>query len=817
MKRGIQMKIVNIVWDEIESALNKNIQDKINEYFNQTQIRKKFYSAMQKNNEFFIENYGNKIYYNNLDKYIHNGNIRLDNYEYISSFYFTLMLIFLENDNSLIGENRFIEYHWTKFNSFFSEFENYGKEIKKFFEYSYNIFKKTFCSLSDENKKLSMDLKSDFHNELDKTLQKIFDFFTKNELEKNIQTKENSSFKATSDNYINDDNNEYIEKYNDSLFLEASFDDANKALLKDVYVSPKIDCNFGNWISNRDSRILLQYGKAGIGKTSFVSWAICKNYFNLKCHTLELRSHINEINSNKAWESLKKCFKCGDDSLYEEKILILDGLDEVCVLKKSFNGYNFINNLESSLRNKFGRKIRIIITSREGYFNSVNLTNNICIKKIEWDNQSVNNWCDSYSNVHRNKKEWCENFKKEYNRLNNDDKRKDIFCAPIILYICCVKDIDISKHDTVTGIYDEAFNLIGKRKHNSLDFIDENSYIINKQFTKEIAFQMFLNDKLEDILNSELVNLAKDKTLKWIKINKADYDNELEFKKLFALNHFSFNRNDSVEFAHKTVGEYFAALKIYEDYFKNIFNTEPKNYAEKMWSNIFQAFRYKTIPIDILEYLIGLIKKNSGEKWIKSFFDNYYIGIEQQLLFTSVKFESEYNTKYFVLSDQMCLAFRNLTWLLTSLGFNNFKFKATKKNLSILASYLSGDVNLKDWKKLSCINLNRANLSRSNFSGVSFSGATFKRAELNGAIFENASLSSVNLNGANLTDADFRGVIFRDVNNGGKLIHIKLLESDLPKYDKYVKEKKIEFVKPVINCKENKIYNPKTNRMEFPK
>ena len=35
--------------------------------------------------------------------------------------------------------------------------------------------------------------------------------------------------------------------------------------------------------------------------------------------------------------------------------------------------------------------------------------------------------------------------------------------------------------------------------------------------------------------------------------------------------------------------------------------------------------------------------------------------------------------------------------------------------------------------------------------------------------------------------------------------------------NKYIKEKKIEFVKPVINCKENKIYNPKTNRMEFPK
>lgn len=802
------MGIVNILFDEI---IDENIHDKINEYFNQIQIRKNFSLAMKKNDEFFIENYGNKTYYNNLDNYIHNGNIPIDNYENISSFYFTLMLIFLGNNNSLIGENRFVECHWLKFNSFFSGFGNYSNEIKKFFENSYKIFKETFCNLSNENKKLSIDLKSDLHNELDNLSKKFFDFFTKKEVEKN------NHFNVAPDYHIYDDNDEYIEKYNDALFLEESFKDENKAVLKDVYVSPKIDCDFCDWLSNRYSRILLLYGKAGIGKTSFISWAICKNYFNFKCHTLELRSHINEISSNRAWESLKKCFKCDDDSLYEEKILILDGLDEVCVLKNGFDGYKFINNLESSLHNKFGRKIRIIITSREGYFNPVNLTNNICIKKIEWDTKSVNDWCDSYSDIHKNKKEWCENFKKEYNRLNNNDKRKEIFCAPIILYICCVNDIDISKHDTVTGIYDEAFNVIGRRKHNMLGFIDENSYIINKQFTKEIAFQMFLNDKLEDILNSDLVKLAKEKTLKWMKNNKSDYDKELEFQKLFALNHFSFNRNDSVEFAHKTVGEYFTALKIYEDYFENIFNTEPKNYAKQMWSNIFQAFRYKTIPIDILEYLIGLIKKNSGEKWIKNFFDNYYIGIEQQLLFTSVIFESEYNTKYFVLSEQMCLAFRNLTWLLTSLGFNNIKFKATKKNLCILASYLRGDVNLKEWKKLSCINLNRANLSGSNFSGVSFAGATFKRAELNGAIFENASLSSVNLNGANLTDADFRGVIFRDVNNGGKLIHIKLLESDLPKYDKYIKERKIEFVKPVITCKENKIYNPKTNRMEFPK
>lgn len=112
---------------------------------------------------------------------------------------------------------------------------------------------------------------------------------------------------------------------------------------------------------------------------------------------------------------------------------------------------------------------------------------------------------------------------------------------------------------------------------------------INRQFTKELAFQMFLNDKLEDALGADWVSIAREKTIQWGQKRYSAENIILEFKKIFALNHFAFNKSDAVEFAHKTVGEYFVSVKIYEDFFKHILEKTPKS----IWRNIFNAFRYK--------------------------------------------------------------------------------------------------------------------------------------------------------------------------------------------------------------------------------
>lgn len=82
---------------------------------------------------------------------------------------------------------------------------------------------------------------------------------------------------------------------------------------------------------------------------------LLNNNFTQDCHILELRQCIHILDSNKPWESIKKSFRCMCDDEYQNKVLILDGLDEVCVLKNEFDGYEFIENLSNTLRTGFGR------------------------------------------------------------------------------------------------------------------------------------------------------------------------------------------------------------------------------------------------------------------------------------------------------------------------------------------------------------------------------------------------------------------------------------------------------------------------------
>ena len=684
---------------------------------------------------------------------------------------------------------------------------------------------------------------------------------------------------------IHDDNDEYKMKYQDTLFLEAEVDDNKKAALKDVYIIPNIKTNNLNtefdlqkWMQDCDSRIVLLYGKAGIGKTSLLSWIAFTNSFKQECHILELRKYSQNINIKNPWVSIKKCFNCENDSAYENKIIILDGLDEICVLNNEFNGNIFIDNLRKNISTGFGRNIRIIITSRMGYFKEIEKNIHIDSLTIGWSEDTVIKWCDAYCSFHQNRKLWSESFKKAYNSLDKMDKRKDIFCSPLILYICCIFQIDISKHKSVASIYDEAFNIVGKRRYNELDVFSEKTFEINWQFTKELAFQMFINDKLEDTLQSDFVHKAKQKVIKWAQRKNIEETIEPEFKKLYAINHFSFNRNEAVEFAHKTVVEYFVAVKIYEDFFEHILDEsiEESDNNTEVWHNIFNAFRYKKIPMDIMKYLTELIIKKKNDTWKNKFFKAYYIGIKEQALTTVAELKSEYSTSHTGLINQIHIAFRNLTWFLTYIGFNNKHFNNTSEQLEILSSYIKGDVNLSGWAKLdylnlsnidleganlstTClnnVNLNQTNLSDANLQNTTIRFAFFQNTSLKNAYLQNAHLedthfTDVCLLGAKLTDthlertsffrtslidahldgAHLDGATFKSVNLQGAnlkrasiervyfegaLSDIYLLESDLPKYDECVLQGDVNFFQPIVETNDKrKKYNPKTNRMEI--
>lgn len=100
---------------------------------------------------------------------------------------------------------------------------------------------------------------------------------------------------------------------------------------------------------------------------------------------------------------------------------------------------------------------------------------------------------------------------------------------------------------------------------------------------------------------------------------------------------------------------------------------------------------------------------------------------------------------------------------------------------------------------LSGANLSDANLSGVNLSGTYLSGANLFGVNLSGANLSNADLFGVNLSGAKLTGTDLRNTNVNHVTfNSTTFFMIKLLKSDLPKYNDYVKNGNLSINNPII-------------------
>ena len=652
---------------------------------------------------------------------------------------------------------------------------------------------------------------------------------------------------------IADDNEEYNIIYTKALFMENEVGDSKAATLKNVFIKPSLENDritleekLKTWRNSSNintdkytyanSSVFLLYGKAGVGKSSFTSYIISENILGDKCHAVALRKYADKLNHKRAWESVKEIYECSDEKLYKGTVLILDGLDEVCVLQQGFDGKAFIEDLTDNIPNG----VKILITSRnyEGYFNEVEATYDLTIETIIWTNMQIKEWCEFYVQVHKCKENWCTEFLSKYNELDDYDKRKEIFCIPIILYICCVSEIDIEEHNSVAGIYDTAFKNIGGREHSrrnrsrELTELDRRQFDINWQYTKELAFQMFLNNTLESALGNDLVNAAKAMTAKICNTTEADIQPETD--RYYAVFHFVSQKSEGIEFAHKTVGEYFTAVKLYEDYFANTLTDMSDESVEDIWKNIFQAFRYKKIPEDIMQYFAELVKARktkdkcaeetkSYSEWRGCFIDSYYKGMQEQLLWKMMTQNTNYNLKEnFLLPEQVAIAFRNLTWFLAAIDFDNSNITAEKKiYVHIIESFFirsfNMDVNLYLWQHLSGIDLSGAYLRGAYLRGAYLRGANLNYANLNSAHLRAVDLNYADLNYANLIGADLNGADLNGADlNGAHLNGVHLLESDLPQFDEFIKNDNVKLINPIIDDVDmtKYFYDPKTNRMK---
>ena len=600
---------------------------------------------------------------------------------------------------------------------------------------------------------------------------------------------------------------EYIRSYNRPLFLEADSDIS----LNSVYVDPIVEDNGNNitdeiynWYEYDDEKILIIKGAAGIGKTSLVSRIIADTYGhsdfknNLERENvfpIILRSNIEAFenaSSNKTPIAIIKDILDVRSEDIQNSLIILDGFDELALLSKGFDCRKFLDDLVDDLDNL--ETTKVLITSRP--MDEINVDiENVKIKSIVWKKDQVIAWCEKFKNASEkdSEKQWCGEFIANYDDLaqnDSDGNKMDIFKAPMILYLACHSDSKISANETVGEFYDRVFRAIASREHlkkhiapNVLKNKSEKENIINWQFTKELAYQMFLHNTLI-LSNLKLIENAEDRTAEvLVKRGIIANKNDLEIDKLkyLAVTHFAKETTNEkgIEFAHKTVYEYFTAVKLYEDYFAEITEDYPEpnedhEMLEKVWTNIIEAFRYKFIDEDIFNYLNKMElpvyngkAKDKGKCFDFKTFVKYFVkGMEQKILadLAIKKRVNEYVVNDYIIITQIQCAFRNLTWFLTGHGYCNEDDNMACKRFDELVSNYCGDLNLNNWKlsgaylenvDLSFANLIETDLSRADLRGADLRWAHLSEANLYGADLRGADLSVADLSGANLNGARY--------------------------------------------------------------
>ena len=603
---------------------------------------------------------------------------------------------------------------------------------------------------------------------------------------------------------ISDDLYEYIKSYNRPLFLE----DDTGVSLGSVYVDPviegtenRITDEIYDWYEYGDEKILIVKGAAGIGKTSLVSRLIADTYGdsdtpnNLnenEVYPIILRKHYSKFDNIDAQrmpiEVFEKILNVTEMNL-DNSLIILDGLDELTLLSTEFNCNEFLKNLSIELERFSNTKV--LITSRPMDKISKNIKN-VEIKHIVWEKDQILAWCENFKNASEkdSEKNWCKTFIDNYDELDKNDpdgNKTDIFKAPVILYLACHSDSQISANETIGEFYDRVFRAIASRDHLRrqsaiVPIIEESkkANIINWQFTKELAYQMFLHDTLI-LSDSELIKNAEKRTIEVLKEKRPDIvadkkDFEIDKLKYLAVTHFAKETTNKmgIEFAHKTVYEYFTAVKLYEDYFAEITEDYPEpnedhEMLEKVWTNIIEAFRYKSIKhenITIFNYLNKMerpIYNGTSEDEGKDFnfekFEHYFVeGMEQRIL-ADLEIKSrvkEYINSDALLTTQIGCAFSNLTWFLSGHGYYNEENNDECKRFGELVSIYCGYFNLKNWK-LSGVGLSGADLIGADLSGANLFEAHLSRANLFEAHLSKANLSEANLFEANLSGADLIG------------------------------------------------------------
>ncbi len=582
--------------------------------------------------------------------------------------------------------------------------------------------------------------------------------------------------------FQNNKKQEYIDNWNSRLFLHQD-NEERPLTLADVFIMPDYCYNveikekdFSNQdtlekiiekfiVYNRTSNMLIK-GVPGIGKTSIVSWIANKYKEDERIIILRFRDWEKEELEKGLLKAIYNTLKCKKVDL-NDKILILDGFDEI----KSLNAreqllHNFLNEILDI------RNIKIIITSRLGYLDSVRFQNEF--ELLPFNNDYVKNFYQKITG-------------KEIDKRKISDEKLNVLGIPVILYMAIMSGIDITEKATKPELYNRIFAEVGgifdRFSYKGIAY-DEGSHLFRNRenikkylkFLREIAFMMFEKNDL---------SLQK----KEYQIPELEFQGDLVNILEFPIKHLFENTKYNIEFIHKSIYEYFVA-----EYFfiKKKKKMKEDVEREELAGVLGSLFRANILSKEILEFLKYKVKNSELNKKFDILNDAFQVMLKDGMTYyINRKCKNIIKCEINVFANMLEIIHLWGNWYLE---YTNFMYVYLKSNVNHKLNLTKVDLRKANLEKISLIS---AELRETNLAKVNLRGANLEDADLRGANLEDADLKNANLVGADL----------RKINLGK--VDLKEVELEETIFD----ESQISYLKDKYDLQETRIYIEKINKI----
>lgn len=559
----------------------------------------------------------------------------------------------------------------------------------------------------------------------------------------NMQDNETKSTTDEKKKFQKSKKQKYIENWNSRLFLHVD-NDENPITLADAFIMPdyimhknikrigfsdndKLDQIIEKFVEYNKTSTMLITGVPGMGKSSITSWIANKYKDDDRLIVLRFRDWNSEELENGMVNAICNTLKCCCADL-NSKILIIDGFDE---LKSLDIREELLNGLFSDILDC--ENIKLIITSRPAYINSVYFQNVVILKAFDIDRIG------------------CFYEKIKGYKLPSKMKIKfdlEVLGVPVILYMAIMSDVDINENSTKPELYNcifaeeggifDRFCVGGVGYDNGTQPMRNrrniNSYL---EFLQEVAFKMFEKDKL--VLSKDEYHIPK-----------------LEFKGYsvsvleFPIKHLFENLELNIEFIHKSITEYFAAEYIFTSILKAMNINADKERLAGIFGDLFKSNHMSPELLEFLKFRIVNSDLNTKAYMINEIF--------QLMLSDGMTFYV--NKKYKNIIRCELLIFTNMLELLHML-----EEKVNLKNIDYLKYNKDNKLNLKNVglskRYLRGVDLRKADLQKADLRKTVLRRADLRGADLRGADLCYADLSGSDIRGADLEGAKVKGLILK--------------------------------------------------------